>query len=383
MRLSEFSRCALGLSAAVVLIAGCGGIASVPQTGGQPFAPAGATPEWQARHEAHAACPERPGEPTCLALILEGNLHRGVSGWTPADLQARYKLPSKTKGAGQIVAVVDAYDNPNVASDLAKYRLNFGLGTATFAKYNERGQKKNYPKRNLSWGLEEDLDVEMVSAICPKCTIYLVEADDTSGLSLDVAEDQAVRLGAHIVSNSWICYGSITCVSAASFSKPGVVYLAAAGDRGFDQFGAPMAFDSVAAVGGTVLSKSGSHYSESGWPGSGSGCVTEIQKPTWQHDKYCSGRLTTDTSAVAWGVAEYDSYGRYGGWFTIGGTSISSPVLAGIFALAGNAQKQEGGRTFWQDANEKYLYDLCRSECVFDQYSFTIGWGSPSGIGAF
>jgi len=144
-----------------------------------------------------------------------------------------------------------------------------------------------------------------------------------------------------------------------------------------------MAFDSVAAIGGTVLSKSGSHYGESGWSGSGGGCVTDIQKPKWQHDKLCWGRLTDDASAVAWGVAEYDSYGGYGGWFTIGGTSVSSPLLAGVFGLAGNATKQDGGRTFWQDANERYLYDLCRSTCLFDQYAYAIGWGSPYGIGAF
>jgi subtilase family serine protease len=381
MRISEFSRSALGLCAAVVLLAGCGG--TVPQTAGLPFAPAGSIPEWQAKHEAHAACTARPGEAMCLALILDGNLQREASGWAPADFQARYKLPSKSKGAGQIVAIVDAYDNPNVASDLANYRKNFGLGTATFAKYNQRGQKKNYPKRNPAWALEEDLDVEMVSATCPKCTIYLVEADAPGEGSLDAAEDEAVKLGAHIVSNSWICYGSVTCVNASSFSKPGVMYLAAAGDRGFDQFGAPMAFDSVAAIGGTVLSKSGSHYGESGWSGSGGGCVTDIQKPKWQHDKLCWGRLTNDASAVAWGVAEYDSYGGYGGWFTVGGTSVSSPLLAGVFGLAGNATKQDGGRTFWQDANEQYLYDLCRSTCLFDQYAYAIGWGSPHGIGAF
>ncbi len=308
-----------------------------------------------------------------------------VAGWAPADFQARYNLPSGTKGSGQIVAIVDAYDNPNVASDLAQYRSEFGLGTANFAKYNQDGDQGNYPAGSSGWGLEIDLDVEMASASCPLCTIYLIEANSADSSDLETAEAEAVTLGAHIVSNSWICYGSVSCVNEKYFDTKGVEYLAASGDAGLNQVGAPSALDSVAAIGGTQLAKNGSQYSESVWSDAGGGCATGIKKPKWQHDSVCSGRAVGDASAEAGcapGVAEYDSYG-YGGWIEVCGTSVATPLLAGVFGLAGNATKQNGGRTFWQKKHVKDLYDVCASACLFSQYSYGGGWGSPNGIGAF
>jgi subtilase family serine protease len=316
-----------------------------------------------------------------MALMLDKRVEGNVSGWAPADFQARYKLPSGSKGSGQIVAIVDAYDNPNVASDLAKYRSQFNLGTASFTKYNQMGQTGNYPPGNQNWGIEEDLDVEMVSGSCPNCTIYLIEANSNSTSDLETAEDEAVKLGAHIVSNSWGCPGSVSCVKKSHFDTKGVEYLASSGDGGYGVQG-PAALASVAAIGGTVLSKSGSQYSERIWSGSGGGCATGIRKPKWQHDSVCAGRAMGDASAVAWNVAEYDSYG-YGGWVTIGGTSISAPLLAGVFGLAGNASKQIGGRTFWRNKRHGYMYDVCGSSCLFKTYSYGGGWGSPNGIGAF
>ncbi|HYL26936.1 MAG TPA: peptidase S8, partial [Candidatus Nitrosotalea sp.] len=123
-------------------------------------------------------------------------------------------------------------------------------------------------------------------------------------------------------------------------------------------------------------------YSESIWGSSGGGCAKQIHKPKWQHGSFCKGRAIADASAVAWNVAEYDSY-NYGGWFTIGGTSVSTPLLAGIFGLAGNASKQLGGRTFWQRKHHRDLYDVCGSSCIYQTYSYQGGWGSPNGIGAF
>jgi subtilase family serine protease len=103
-------------------------------------------PEWLARGLAKPACPQVTGKPTCLALIESASRPTSSgAGWEPIDLQTRYDLPSSTNGSGQIVAIVDAYDNPNVASDLAEYRSEFGLGTANFTKYNQDGQTKNYP----------------------------------------------------------------------------------------------------------------------------------------------------------------------------------------------------------------------------------------------
>lgn len=341
----------------------------------------GASP---AQRVARKACPDVRSEPRCLVLVESNSgISPLVAGWGPADFQARYKLPSTTKGSGQIVAIVDAYDNPDVATDLATYRSYFGLGKAKFKKFNQKGQQSNYPSGSTGWGIEIDLDVEMVSASCPLCTIYLVEADGSYSSDLQAAEVEAVKLGAHIVSNSWICYASLSCVDQGDFAKKGVTYLAAAGDDGIGQEGAPEAFDTVVAVGGTVLSKNGSQYSETPWDNTGGGCAAGIKKPRWQHDHYCTGRLANDAAAVAWDVAEYDSYG-YGGWFTVGGTSVASPLLAGVFGLAGNPTKQDGGKTFWQTSHHEDLYDI--SGCSgygYTQYSICVGWGTPNGIGAF
>jgi subtilase family serine protease len=317
----------------------------------------------------------------CLVSGVKLAMGPADSGWAPADLQARYKLPSSTKGSGKIVAIVDAYDNPNVASDLATYRSYYGLGTASFTKYNQQGKTGNYPQGSTGWGVQIDLDVEMVSASCPLCTIYLIEGNSADGSDLGASVREAVKLGAHIVNTSWVCAGSDTCVSKKAFDANGVVYLAAAGSGG--GVTAPSAFDTVVAVGGTILSKNGSQYSESIWSPPG-GCAIGIKKPKWQHDSYCKYRLTNDVAAVANDVAAYDSYG-YNGWAKISGTGVASPLLAGLFGLAGNASKQKGGRTFWMARHHQDLYTLSGS-CGgygYGQYTTCTGWGSPNGIGAF
>jgi len=368
--------CLASAAAVVAMLGACSG-AQPPLTATPP------SPQWESSRSARRACAKAPpGRAECLVLVLNAGMQPDVSGWGPPDIQAAYDLPSSTKGSGEIVAVVDAYDNPNVASDLAKYRAQYGLGTASFYKYNQTGQQSNYPAGSTGWGVEIDLDAEMVSASCPLCTIYLIEANSADSSDLQAAEKEAVKLGAHIVSNSWICYGSDNCVDKSDFDAPGVIYLASAGDDGSNKGGAPMAFDSVAAIGGTVLSKNGSQYSEMPWSSSGGGCLTGVKRPKWQHDTFCKYRSANDASAVASGVAEYDSYGE-AGWISVGGTSVSAPILAGVFGLAGNPTKQDGGRTFWQKAHHQYLHDICGGSCLSSTYSYAGGWGSPDGIGAF
>jgi subtilase family serine protease len=330
--------------------------------------------------------------------LSNGASPNAVAGWGPADFQARYNLPSSTKGAGQVVAIVDAFDNPDVTSDLAAYRKNFGLGTGKFNKYNQEGKKGNYPAGSSGWGVEIDLDVEMVSAGCPKCTIDLIEANDNSGTNLYLAEVEAVKLGATIVSNSWGGGGGSS--SAGSFDTKGITYLASAGDSGYGMQD-PADYETVVSVGGTVMSLSGKTYSEIVWIDSGGGCSV-VTKPTWQKDKGCSQRTGNDISAVAWNAAEYDTYGQ-GGWFTVGGTSVASPLIAGIYALAGNSTKQYGGKNLWtlsKKTRTKGLHYIktgglagCPSSlsgsylCTagtkqFGTYSGPAGWGTPNGVTA-
>lgn len=324
----------------------------------------------------------RIGQAQCGAIVQSDGVRAdsSSSGWTPADLQSAYALPSSTKGKGQIVAIVDAYDNPHVASDLAEYRSTFKLPTAKFTKYNQEGQTGDYPKGDKGWGIEIDNDVEMVSASCPKCTIYLIEASSSQWSDLEIAQAEAVTLDAHIVSNSFSGEGA----SESYWDTPGVEYVASSGGGLYD----PATFVHVAAVGGTVLSKGGGGsrgWTESVSSNAGGGCSgTGEQKPPWQHDRYtksCASRVGNDVSAVAEGVAIYDSYGGLG-WTTINGTSIGAPFLSGVFALAGNATKQDGGRTFWQKSHEKYLYEV-EDNGKERRFSYGAGWGTPDGIGAF
>jgi subtilase family serine protease len=382
---------------AALAVAACnaGGVSNMPAASGQSAAQSRSIPDWQAKGLATRVCNDlRPGYAQCDALLVSGKVSPNVSGWGPIDFQTRYNLPSSTKGSGQIVAIVDAYDNPNATTDLATYRTNFGLGTANFTKYNQTGQTKNYPAGNHNWGLEEDLDIQMVSAVCPLCTIYLIEANSNNTGDLEAAEAEAVTLGAHIVSNSWGCPGSNACVSNSFFNTSGVVYLASAGDGGYGTQ-APAALASVVSVGGTVLAKSGSTYSETAWRGTGSGCATGVSKPSWQHDSGCSSRTMNDVSAVSFNAAEYDSYG-YGGWITVGGTSVASPMLGGVYGLAGNASSENAGKSFWtikKKLRKKELHDitsgsngscspsyLCTAGAGYDG---PTGWGTPNGVKAF
>ncbi|MGB8908332.1 MAG: S8 family serine peptidase [Candidatus Cybelea sp.] len=382
--------------------AGCnaGSMSSVPAQGGQSVAPTNQISLSQSL-QGRRACPgsRTGGKMQCDAIVeRDGVMSPDVAGWAPSSFQARYNLPI-TKGAGQVVAIVDAFDNPNVASDLAAYRTEFGLGTANFTKYNQTGQQGNYPQGNSGWGVEIDLDVEMVSASCPLCTIYLIEANDNYTNNLYAAELEAVKLGATIVSNSWGGGGGSS--SGGAFDQPGVTYLASAGDGGYGTFD-PSDYSTVVSVGGTVLSKAGSPpvYSEVVWPLSGGGCSV-VAKPSWQHDPKCSKRTDNDTSAVAAGVAEYDTYQEHG-WITIGGTSVSSPLVAGMFGLAANSTKQDGGKNIWMLKKKKKKKDfnyissgkvngcpaslqgtyLCQAGTnQYGRYSGPAGWGTPNGVG--
>jgi subtilase family serine protease len=395
----KYLRFFLPVVASGLLLAACG--EAVPSTTEQSSAGGASVPRRQARPTAKRACPKpSPDASQCEVLIVKTGVQPDVAGWGPSDLQAAYNLPSSSKGLGQIVAIVDAYDNPNVASDLAAYRSYFRLPPANFTKYNQQGQQGNYPQKcdhnpkisSFGWCIEIDLDVEMISAACPNCTIYLVEASDNNNLG--AAEKEAVKLGAHIISNSWTWGRPFE----SDFDTPGVVYLAAAGDSNYGSY-VPARFANVVSVGGTFLAKKGSKYKEIVWPGTGGGCANGVAKPSWQHDPACTSRTQNDVAAVAWDVAEYDSY-NYSGWISVGGTSVATPLIASVYALAGNARSQHAGKTFWTlttQERKKYLHVISEGSngncdgsylCTagtgqYGTYSGPTGWGTPNGIGAF
>jgi subtilase family serine protease len=274
-------------------------------------------------------------------------------GFSPANLASAYKWPF-APGAnwvwnGQTVAIVDAYDNPNAQADLSAYRAQFGLPACTsangcFRKVNQRGGSTP-PSANVGWGQEIDLDIEMASAVCPSCKILLVEADSNSLTDLGSAVNQAATLGANAISNSYGTSGEFSSETSYEgyYNHAHIAVTVSSGDSGYGT-SFPAVSRYVVAVGGTSLVSDSSTrgWSESAWSGAGSGCSSLVTKPSWQHDGGCSRRTVADVSAVAdpnTGVAVYDSYGSSGGanWYVFGGTSVSSPIIASVYALAGNA----------------------------------------------
>jgi subtilase family serine protease len=324
-------------------------------------------------------------------------------GYGPADLHLAYNIPN-TGGTGQTVGIVDAYDDPNAAQDLSVYRKNFKLppcttGNGCFQKLNQEGVTTNYPAPNEGWAGEISLDLDMVSAICPACKIVLVEANTNEFIDLGASVDTAVTKGADVVSNSYD--GSEFSSHNKDYSHPGHVILAAAGDAGF---GAgpqqPCSYQTIVCVGGTSLAKGGGArgWTETVWPGTGSGCSVLVAKPKWQHDKGCRNRTETDVSAVAdpeTGVAIYDSYEECC-WLVFGGTSVATPVIASLYALAGNVASQHAADNIW-DGKGDHLFDITSGSngscsgsylCTdgtheYKDYGGPTGWGTPNGLGAF
>ncbi len=301
-----------------------------------------------------------PKHVACLAETVNGIAQPSVTtatappGYAPADLRAAYGLPS-TGGAAATVAVVDAFDSPTAEADLATYRSQFGLPACTtangcFRKVDQRGGT-NYPGVDPShgWDQETAIDLDMVSAACPACRILLVESDDASLDNMGPAVDTAVSLGAQFISNSYGAQagaGDDFSPWEPDYNHPGVVVTAASGDAGYGpgypQFPASSRY--VAAVGGTSLtpaSGTARGWSETAWAGAGSGCSTYSPKPSWQSDTGCSTRTVSDISAVAdpsTGVAGFapTSTSPYtSAWQVFGGTSVASPLIAAMYALAG------------------------------------------------
>ncbi len=222
--------------------------------------------------------------------------------------------------------------------------------------------------------------------MCPNCNILLVEANSNSFNDLGIAVNQAASLGAIAISNS---YGGNEFSGESSFGNsyfnhPGVAITASSGDSGYG-VEYPAASANVIAVGGTTLQKSGSAFTETVWNGAGSGCSAYEPKPSWQHDTGCSKRTVADVSAVAnpsTGVLVYDTYGVTPGWYIFGGTSVSSPIVASIAALAGGP---------WANPTASYLYaqpgalhDVVsgsNGSCGTYLCNATVGFDGPTGLG--
>lgn len=386
-------------------------VATVALVGGLATVQAGASPSVHSKAVCGVSHSATRFE--CFAMVRTNSSGRVLSspdvpsGYSPAQFHSGYNLPTTTSG-NNTIALVDAYNDPNIYQDLATYDSTFGLASfpkcqsktqfGCFIVLNQQGRPKPLPTSNSGWALEESLDVEMSHAICQNCRIILYESNNSSNRSLAAAVNSAAKQGADEISNSYGTY--LSDCTQSGYNHPNVAVTVSAGDSG-SGIACPAVESTVVAIGGTslYLNSNGSYNHEAVWAGTGSGCSTQNKAQSWQLSASnwgaigCgTGRGMNDVSAdadPATGAAVYDSYG-YGGWVQVGGTSVASPLIAGVYALAGNAS------SWTYPAQSAYLspsslHDVtqgangsCGIQCqALTGYDLPTGIGTPNGLGGF
>jgi hypothetical protein len=319
-----------------------------------------------------------------------------ASALGPSDVQQAYHLPSG--GQAQTVAIVDAYGNSSAESDLAQFRSYYALPQCTsadgcFTKVDQTGGT-HYPPDNASWGLETSLDLDAVSAACPKCHILLVQATDNDMDSLGAAVNTAVRLGAKYVSNSYGLLGESSVESSYDhyYDHAGVAVVAATGDSG-NITNYPASSPNVTAVGGTTLNRDASvarGWTETAWSNGGSGCSPYEGRPDYQNGiaTNCpNNKAIADISADAdpnTGLGIFDSLG-YGGWLQVGGTSLSAPLVTAMYALAGSPMPGTYPVTYPYQTASSNLFDITggsNGSCGNVLCNAGPGWDGPTGLGS-
>jgi hypothetical protein len=396
-----------------------------------------ASPSLPAGTKQACAAPTRIGEEACMLFLRGATTRSGITSdlapvsgaYAPTDLQSAYNLTasSAADGAGETVALVDAYADPNLAGDLNTYRTQYHLAACTtsngcFSELNENGGTSLPTATDPTggWEAEQAADVEMVSAICPNCKILMIEANSTSITDLGNAVNTAAK-HTSFISNSWggLDYPGESFYDSLYFNHPGDAVTFASGDLGYGA-AYPAASQLVTSVGGTYLTTASNSrgWTESVWNdqpatvggATQSGCSASEGKPSWQTDSGCANRTQNDVSAVASGpegVSMYDSFDSCAGaptgsWCSGYGTSLATPIIAAVYALANSPSAMQ--RTYpssylYESGQAANLYPvttgsdgscessrlyLCNaSDSLSNGYNGPAGWGTPDGISAF
>jgi subtilase family serine protease len=310
-----------------------------------------------------------------------------AGGLTPSDIGTAYGLTT-TGGSGQTVAIVDAFNDPKINADLQTFDTHYGLAACSTSNgclkvLNQTGGTALPPNDSTGWSVEESLDVEAVHSVCQGCKIILYEATSNSNANLGTAENTAAANTAvtEITNSFGEPEAGTSSTFQSQFNHPGKVITASTGDDGYYNFdllssvnqpNIPAAYNTVVSVGGTslYLGQTAARQSETVWNDNGpndyweavlfaslgaggGGCSTLFTAQGWQsslsvYPSTACGtkRLDADVSAVADYLTGFDVYDSYtcasgcvpsAGYYTIGGTSLSSPVVAAIYGLAGGA----------------------------------------------
>jgi kumamolisin len=327
---------------------------------------------------------------------------------TPTTIRSAYNLPS-TGGSGAI-AIVIAYHYPNALADFNYFSNYFSLPqetstnmTATANKvfsvvYAKGKQPASGGDYIASWNLEAALDIQWAHAIAPKAKIYLVEAASSSLSDMYYAVQVASRIsGVKEVSMSWGTTEYLTeFFNDSLFNTYGVVYLAAGGDTAAT-VSYPAASPNVVSCGGTTINRdsSGNFVSETGWSDTGCGPSKYEVRPSYQSAisrivGYKRG--TTDLSFVAdanSGVYVYCTSSLWGesGWWILGGTSVSTPCLAGVLNLAATAgtgfaanSQTELNRIYSNLGKSAVFRDITSGSA--GSYKCATGWDYVTGVGS-
>jgi subtilase family serine protease len=398
-----------------------GGPAAATPSGVLPFGCANPSGHVAARLLPAAQGSAGAGVVTCFGRLVLGvgslapAITPGPVGYGPRQIQGAYGLAG-TNAHGRVVAVVDAFDDPKAEADLGVYRRAYGLPPCTtangcFRKVNQYGHARPLPARDYGWATEISLDLDAISAACPSCHILLVEAVGAVPDAMSTAVESAVRLGAVAVANSW---GGPELRSLlpldARLRHSGVAITVASGDRGFG-VDWPASSPYVIAVGGTTLKRAANArgWTETAWSGGGSGCSRYEPKPSWQHDRGCARRTVADVAAdgdPATGLGIYDTFNNcllkllcdtqiatgtakgLNGWAKAGGTSLAAPLVAAVYALAGNHRGAAYAYAHAGSLNDVRAGSngLCGGSylCTARRgYDGPTGLGTPRGLGAF
>jgi subtilase family serine protease len=355
-------------------------------------------------------------------------------GYGPAELAAAYHLPAAGTGTGTI-AILDAGAYPSLESDLATYRAQYGLPACTTASgclkiADYKGGAPLTPgtsdlDKEIEEGVavETSLDVDMASAACPSCKIIELQLPDEDAIltgsdahpqttDFGTAVDTAASLGANAISMSYQFPSDLyeeTGVPGRDLFRPGIAVLASSGDGGFEggqHTGWPQNLPWVTSVGGTSLyaqNAQGTKFSEGAWSGAGSGCETDLPGAIGAPSSVsaqCGGhRSSSDISAVAdpaTGVAVYDTYAPFSGepynWITVGGTSVASPFVGGLYARGGSLSQVIGPNTLYSAKSSAFndittgqnaAFNTCQNQSVpVALCDAGPGWDGPTGLGS-